>query len=151
MKKELVDGIKAFWGYIMAVAKCQQYIEDTYVVVPLTAKEELQDIHKHSLLVYVWHWSWDCEEAFHEGKRWLSEAPVFVYNDSKLPLHLAGDASNYSVGVVLSHVLPDGTEHSGTLVAPWWHLHQRHWSAVSEAQCAKEALSLIIGIKNSHK
>ena len=69
MKKELVDGIKAFWGYVMAVAKCQQYIEDTYVVVPLTAKEELQDIHKHSLLVYVWHWSWDCEEAFHEGKR----------------------------------------------------------------------------------
>ena len=43
MKKELVDGIKAFWGYVMAAAKCQWYIKDTYVVVPLTAKEELQD------------------------------------------------------------------------------------------------------------
>ena len=41
----------------------------------------------------------------------LTEAPVLVHYDPKLPLRLAGDASAYGVGAVISHILPNGLEH----------------------------------------
>ena len=33
-KKELVNGIKAFWSNAITAAKCQRYIEHTHVVLP---------------------------------------------------------------------------------------------------------------------
>lgn len=57
-------------------------------------------------------WEWDelCEEAFQLVKQSLASSRVLVHYDPTLPLKLAGDASEYGVGAVLSHVCPDGSE-----------------------------------------
>ena len=51
-----------------------------------------------------WNWSDECSQVFTQIKKCLSEAPVLVHYDPKLPVRLAGDASNYGIGTVLSHV-----------------------------------------------
>ena len=66
--------------------------------------------------------------------------------DPKLPIHLAGDASNYGIGAVLSHVLPDGTEHPVAYASRTLKPSERNYS-----QLEKEALSLIYGIRKFHK
>jgi len=58
-----------------------------------------------------WHWSEECAKSFTKFKNHLIEAPVLVHCDPKLPVRLAGDASNYGIGAVLSHVDTDGQEH----------------------------------------
>ena len=39
-----------------------------------------------------------------------TSAAVLAHYDPKLPLHFAGDGSAYGVGVVKSHVFPEGNE-----------------------------------------
>ena len=58
-----------------------------------------------------WQWTDECDKAFKRAKEQLSQAPVLVHYDLSQPIRVAGDASNYGVGAVLSHVLPDGMEH----------------------------------------
>ena len=53
-----------------------------------------------------WKWSNDCAQAFELAKKKLVSADC----DATLPLKLAGDASAYGVGAVISHVMPDGAE-----------------------------------------
>ena len=67
----------------------------------------------HALLKHgaKWHWSQECNQAFEEVKIKLSEAPVLMHYDTKLPIRLAGDASNYGIGSVLSQVDAEGQEH----------------------------------------
>ena len=43
-------------------------------------------------------------------KQLLSEAPTLAHFDHKLPLCLAGDASAYGIGVVISHRYPNSKE-----------------------------------------
>ena len=59
---------------------------------------------------HSWNWSQEYEAAFQEAKCPLSSAPVLVHYDS-LPICLARDASSYSIGAILSHILPNGSEH----------------------------------------
>ena len=39
-KKELVIGIKTFWSEVKTAAKCQWYIEQTHVVLPMIVDAE---------------------------------------------------------------------------------------------------------------
>ena len=59
----------------------------------------------------TWQWTDECEKTFKRAKGQLSQAPVLVHYDPSQPIRVAGDASNYGVGAVLSHILPDGTKH----------------------------------------
>ena len=57
-----------------------------------------------------WNWTDACDIAFKEAKKLLASAPVLAHYNPSLSICLAGDASAYGIGAVISHILPDGTE-----------------------------------------
>ena len=65
----------------------------------------------HLLRKHV-HWRWRRKQgdAFRKVKDLLRSGRVLTHFDDSLPLVLACDASPYGLGVVLSHVTPDGEE-----------------------------------------
>lgn len=83
------------------------------------------------------------EQAFEQAKRKLTSATVLAHFDPQLPLRLAGDASTYGVGAVISHVLPDGSERPVAYASRTLTASERNYP-----QLEKEALSLVFGVKN---
>ena len=90
-------------------------------------------------------WSNECNQAFELAKEKLVSADVLVHYDSTLPVKLAGDASAYGVGAVISHVMPDGTERPIAFASKTLSSSERNYS-----QIEKEGLALIFGVKKFH-
>lgn len=80
--------------------------------------------------------------SFQVSKEKLMSASVLAHYDPKLPLRLAGDASNYGIGAVISHVYPDGSERPIAYAS-----RTLSKSECNYAQLEKEALSLVFGVK----
>ena len=80
------------------------------------------------------------------AKQNLVSVPVLVHFDPNLPLCMAGDASAYGNGAVLSHVMSDGSERPVAYASCTLLKSERNY-----AQVEKEALSLIFGIKKFHQ
>ena len=95
---------------------------------------------------HKWKWTTECDLAFKQAKEVLSSSHVLVHYDASLPITLAGDASAYGIGVVISHVLPDGSEHPIVFASRTLSSSERNY-----AQIEKEALSLIFGVKKFHQ
>ena len=93
-----------------------------------------------------WSWTPNCEKAFLAVKEKLSQAPILAHYDPAVPLRLAGDASAYGVGAVLSHVYQDGTERPIAYASRTLNASERNYP-----QLEKEALSLVFGIKKFHQ
>ena len=92
-----------------------------------------------------WRWSKDCANAFKQAKKQLSSTTVLAHYDPKLPLRLAGDASSYGIGAVISHILPDGSERPISYAS-----RTLSTSECNYAQLEKEALSLVYGVQKFH-
>lgn len=92
-----------------------------------------------------WNWSEECSKSFNLAKEKLMSNDVLVHYDPSLSLKLAGDASVYGVGAVLSHVMQDGTERPIAFAS-----HTLSSSEQNYAQVEKEALALVFGIKRFH-
>ena len=90
-----------------------------------------------------WNWDSDCELAFKETKESLTSADVLVHFDSKLPISLAGDASAYGIGSVISHKFPDGTEKPIAFASKSLSAAEKNYS-----QLEREAASLVLASRN---
>ena len=92
-----------------------------------------------------WNWSETCMQAFNLAKEKLVSSDVLVHYDPRLPIKVAGDASAYGVGAVLSHVMDDGSERPVAFASRTLTASERNY-----AQVEKEALALIFAVKKFH-
>ena len=76
------------------------------------------------------------------SKELLITVPCLVHFDPNLPLILTCDPSNYGIGMVLAHKLPDGSEHPIGYASRSLSSAEHNYS-----QLEKEGLSCIFGIK----
>jgi hypothetical protein len=93
-----------------------------------------------------WAWSKECQESFDKIKQALMSDKILVHYDPSLPLVLATDASNYAVGAVLSHIMPDGTERPIRYASQTLNETQQKYSMVD-----KEAYAIIFGVKKFYQ
>ena len=73
-------------------------------------------------------------------------APVLAQCDPSQPMKMAGDASSYGIGAVISHVFPDGHEWPIAFTSRTLTATERNYS-----QIEKEALSLVFGVQKLHQ
>ena len=92
-----------------------------------------------------WKWSDACKRAFKLAKEKVVSPNVLVHYDPTLSISLAGDASAYGVGAVISHIMRDGSERPIAFASRTLLASERNY-----AQVEKEALSLIFGVKRFH-
>ena len=84
--------------------------------------------------------------AFQAAKQKLVEAPVLAHYNPDYPIVLAGYASAYGVGAVISHRLPDGSECPVAYTSHTLTKSERNYTQVE-----KEALSLVFGVHKFHQ
>ena len=93
-----------------------------------------------------WKWTNSCKQVFQEAKQNLATTPVLAHYNSVLPLKLAGDASQYGIGAVISHVYPNGDERPVAYASKTLSSAEQNYP-----QIEKEALSLIYGLCKFHQ
>ena len=93
-----------------------------------------------------WQWTAECDRAFQQAKQVLSSSSVLTHYNPSLPLQLAGDASAYGIGAVISHILPDGNKKPIAFASRTLSNSERNY-----AQIEKEGLSLVFGVKKFHQ
>ena len=106
----------------------------------------LQPLHSLLKTGIKWVWSEACAGAFKEAKQLLMAAPVLAHYDPSLPMKMAGDASAYGIGAVISHVYPDGSERPVAYASRTLSSAEQNY-----AQIEKEALSLVFGVRKFHQ
>ena len=66
--------------------------------------------------------------------------------DPSLPIQVAADAFSYGVGAVLSHVMPDSSEHLIVFASRTQSPSEKNYS-----QIEREALALVFGVQKFHQ
>ena len=93
-----------------------------------------------------WKWNQEQQKAFETAKELLQSADLLIHFNPDVKLVLASDASNYGIGAVLSHEMPDGTERPIGYVSRSLNPAERNYSTID-----KEALPMIVGVKKFHQ
>ena len=88
-----------------------------------------------------WEWSQACEKAFLKIKSIMSTTPILVHYDPKKELRLTCDASDYGLGVMLTHIMPDKSEKPISFASRTLNDTERKYS-----QIEKEGLAIIYAL-----
>ena len=76
------------------------------------------------------------------AKQLLTASNLLTHYDPSLPMKVAADASQYGLGAVISHVLPNGEERPIAFAS-----RSLSPSEINYSQIDKEALTLIYGVR----
>ena len=106
----------------------------------------LEPLHKLLRQGTPWQWKQEQQKAFESAKELLQSADLLVHFDLAKPLILATDASDYGVGAVLSHQLPDGSEKPIGYASRSLNPAERNYSTIE-----KETLAILFGVKRFHQ
>ena len=88
-----------------------------------------------------WQWTRAHTRTFEQSKKLLLSSQVLVHFDPCLEIRLACDASDYGIGAVLSHLLPDGEEKPMGFVSRTLTEAEKKY-----LQDEKEALACVVGV-----
>ena len=106
-------------------------------------------IHPLNRLVrhdFKWKWTSECCKSFEKAKELLKHSNVLIHYNPSLPIKVAGDASNYGICAVISHITPDGQERPILFASQTLTSSECNYSQIEE-----EALSLVYGVKKFHR
>ena len=92
-----------------------------------------------------WQWTEEQSQTFKQSKEFILSSHVLVHFDPKLPIRLACDASDYGIGAVLSHVMPDGSEKPVGFFSRTLTPTEQKYS-----QIEKEGLACVVGVTRFH-
>ena len=92
-----------------------------------------------------WRWTAKEREAFKASKQLLTSSKVLTHFDPSEELILAGDASPYGIGAVLSHRFADGSEKPIGYASRTLSPAEKNYS-----QIEKETLACIFAVKRFH-
>ena len=106
----------------------------------------LEPLHQLLRQGTPWQWKQEQQKAFESAKELLQSADLLVHFDPAKPLILATDASDYGVGAVLSHQLPDGSEKPIGYASRSLNPAERNYSTIE-----KETLAILFGVKKFHQ
>ena len=101
----------------------------------------------YQLLKHGERWCWTSmqTQAFVKSKELILSSQVLVHFDPTLKIRLACDVSDYGIGAVLSHVMPDGAEKPVGFFSRSLTATERKYS-----QIEKEALACVVGVTRFH-
>lgn len=92
-----------------------------------------------------WEWSTAQAKAFQIAKEALQGDALLVHFDTKKPLVLACDASQYGIGAVLSHIMDQGHKRPIAYISRTLSPAEKNYS-----QLEKEALTIIYTVQKFH-
>lgn len=92
-----------------------------------------------------WNWTKEHNVAFNKAKEALAGVDVLMAFDPAKPIVLSPDASQYGIGCVLKHSLPNGQERIIACASRTLSHAERNYSVLE-----KEALATIFGVKKFH-
>ena len=92
-----------------------------------------------------WMWTHNQEEAFKQAKSFLHSKSLLTRYDENKPLIIAGDASSYGLGAVLSHRMDDGSELPVVCASRTLSPAEKKYS-----QLEKEALAIVFAVRKFH-
>ena len=106
---------------------------------------ELAPLYKLLQQSVPWKWNTEQQKAFDRSKQLLTSSQLLVHFNPDLEIILACDASDYGIGAVLSHRMPNGCEKPIGFVSRTLTKAEKNYS-----QLEKEGLACIYGVKRFH-
>ncbi len=93
-------------------------------------------------------WSWTDEQqiVFDKSKELLQSSPLLVHFDPSKELLVSAYASPVGIGGVLSHIMPDGSEHPIAYTSRSLSVAERKYS-----QLEKEGLAIVFAVSKFHQ
>lgn len=87
-------------------------------------------------------WNKECKDSFEVIKQEIVKNVVLSHFNPKLPIVLTCDASNYGIGSILSHILPNGEEKPIAFCSRTLTKSEKNYSVID-----KEALAIVFSCK----